>query len=101
MNVLALAKGSWLKPQDLSFAVSMNYLRERQGSLEPDELSLRLPGYVRTDVFVGWRYSERLRFDFRVENVADERYIRGSQSDALHLMPGIPRTFRGELSLSF
>lgn len=101
LSVLALAKGSWLKPQDLSFAVSMNYLSERQGSLEPDELSLRLPGYVRTDVFIGWRYSDRLRFDFRVENLADERYIRSSQSDALHLMPGIPRTFRGELSLSF
>ena len=101
VSVLGMLRGSWLRPEDLSLAVSLNYVSERQGSLEPDELSLRLPAYVRGDAFVSWRYSAHLRFDFRVENLTDERYIRGSQSDALHLMPGIPRTFRGELSLSF
>jgi outer membrane receptor protein involved in Fe transport len=90
-----------MRPRDLSLGVAFNYVSERQGSLEPEELALRLPAYVRADVFASWRPSARLRFDFRVENLADERYVRGSQSDALHLMPGMPRTFRGELTLSF
>lgn len=101
VSFLGLLRGSWFRPEDLALAVSLNYVSERQGSLEPTELSLRLPAYVRGDVFVSWRQSERLRFDFRVENFTDERYVHGSQSDALHLMPGMPRTFRGELSLSF
>jgi len=101
LSFLGLANGSWRRPRDLSLGVALNYVSERQGSLEPDELSLRLPGYVRADVFASWRPCARLRFDFRVENLADERYVRGSQSDALHLMPGLPRTFRGELTLSF
>jgi outer membrane receptor protein involved in Fe transport len=62
---------------------------------------LRRRPQQRADVFASWRHSERLRFDFRVENFTDKRFLRGSQSGALVLMPGVPRTFRGELSLSF
>ena len=101
LSLLGLLSGSWRRPRDLSLGVALNYVSERQGSIEPEELALRLPAYVRADVFASWRPSARLRFDFRVENLADERYVRGSQSDALHLMPGMPRTFRGELTLSF
>ena len=88
-------------PDDLSISLALNYLSERQGSLVPEELSLKLPGYFKGDLFVSWRYSEKLQLEFGVENFTDENYIRGSQADGLHLFPGNPMSFRGQVNLSF
>ena len=74
---------------------------DRQGSLEPGELSFKLPGYFRGDVFIMWRLSEKLGLELGIENFSDEEYIQGSQSDGLHLTPGAPITVRGRIKLSF
>jgi iron complex outermembrane receptor protein len=101
LGALGLINGSILKPDDLSIGLSLNYLSDRQGSLEPEELSLKLPGYFRGDVFIMWRFSARLGFELGIENFSDEEYIQGSQSDGLHLTPGDPITVRGQIKLSF
>lgn len=100
-SVLGLSRASLIRRDDVSLALSLNYLGERQGSLEPDELSFRLPGYFRGDVFITWDHSRRLSLRLGIENFTDEDYISGSQSDALHLLPGVPLTVRGQISLSF
>lgn len=98
---LGLIRGSILKPNDLSLGLSLNYLSERQGSLEPGELLLKLPGYFRGDIFIMWRLSKLVGLELGVENFSNEDYIQGSQSDGLHLTPGEPLTVRGQISLSF
>ncbi len=100
-RAVSLVRGSIRKPNDVSIGLSMNYLSDRQGSLEPDELSLKLPGYFRGDIFMMWRLSERLGLEFGIENFTNEQYIQGSQSDGLHLMPGMPLTVRGQINFSF
>ena len=75
---LGLVRGRILKPNDLSIGLSMNYLSDRQGSLEPGELSLKLPGYFRGDVFIMWRLSEQLGLELGIENFTDDEYIQGS-----------------------
>jgi iron complex outermembrane receptor protein len=101
VGALSLISLSLFTPDDLSISLALNYLSERQGSLEPDELRLRLPGYFKGDLFASWRYSKQLRLEFGVENFTDKNYIRGSQSDGLHLFPSTPINFRGQLNLSF
>lgn len=100
-GALALARGTFLKRDDLSLGVSLNYLSDRQGSLDPDELTLKLPDYFRGDIFVNWKQSDILSLELGIENFTDEDYIQGSQSDGLHLMPGRPITVRGQLRWSF
>lgn len=75
---LGLVRGRILKPNDLSIGLSMNYLSDRQGSLEPGELSIKLPGYFRGDVFIMWRLSEQLGLELGIENFTDDEYIQGS-----------------------
>ncbi len=101
VSALAFARASLVRPDDVSFGLSLNHLSERQGSLEPEELGVALPGYFRGDLFVAWKMSQYLQFRFSVENFTDERYIAGSQSDALHLAPGVPLTFRGQARVTF
>jgi outer membrane receptor protein involved in Fe transport len=80
---------------------ALNYLSDRQASLEPDELALKLPGYFRGDLFATWRQSDALSLRFGIENFTDATYIQGSQSDSLHLMPGTPLSVRGLVMISF
>ena len=87
LGAFGLINGSILKLDDLSIGLSLNYLSDRQGSLEPGELSLKLPGYFRGDIFIMWRFSEQLGFELGIENFSDEEYIQGSQSDGLYLTP--------------
>ncbi len=101
MGALAFIRSSILNPDDLSIGMSLNYLSDRQGSLEPTELDLKLPDYFRGDVFISWTHSRALWLDFGIENFTDENYIRGSQSDGLHLTPGTPLTVRGRITWSF
>ncbi|MFT4561784.1 MAG: iron complex outermembrane receptor protein [Gammaproteobacteria bacterium] len=101
VGALGLMNINLFAPDDLSISLALNYLSERQGSLVPEELSLKLPGYFKGDLFVSWRYSEKLQLEFGVENFTDENYIRGSQADGLHLFPGNPMSFRGQVNLSF
>ena len=92
---------SLFTPHDLSISLALNYLSEHQGSLEPDELNLRLPGYFTGDVFISWRYSKQLRLECGVENFTDKNCIQASQADGLHLFPGNPLHIRGQINLSF
>jgi iron complex outermembrane recepter protein len=101
VGALSLITTSLVTPDDLSISLALNYLSERQGSLEPDELNLRLAGYFKGDVFISWRYSKQLRLEFGVESFTDKNYIQGSQADGLHLFPGNPVRFRGQINLSF
>ena len=81
--------------------LAVNYVGGRQASLNPDELALRLGDYVRADAFVQWEYSRHLEFQMRFENLADEFFIQGNQSDALRLTPGAPFAVRGEIQITF
>ena len=96
LGAFGLINGSILKPDDLSIGLSLNYLSDRQRSLEPGELPLKLPGYFRGDIFIMWRFSEQLEFELGIENFSDEEYIQGSQSDGLYLTPGDPMMLGGE-----
>lgn len=100
-GVLATYSASIRRPNDFGLGLVINYVGLRQASLEPGELGLRLNDYVRADVFVRWHYSKHLEFQMRFENLTDQTYIQGSQSDALRLNPGAPFEVRGEISIRF
>ncbi|MCZ6666671.1 MAG: TonB-dependent receptor [Gammaproteobacteria bacterium] len=100
-GLLATYTASLRRPQDLKLGLAVNYVGERQASLEPGELDLRLEDYVRADAFVQWEYSRHLEFQMRFENLTDESFIQGSQSDALRLTPGAPFAVRGEIQITF
>ena len=100
-GLLTTYTASLRRPQDLKLGLAVNYVGGRQASLNPDELALRLDDYVRADAFVQWEYSQHLEFQMRFENLADESFIQGSQSDALRLTPGAPFAVRGEIQITF
>ena len=100
-GIFATYSTSIRSPDDLWFGIAVNYVGNRQASLGPGELGLQLDNYVRTDAFVGWHYSKHLGFQMRFENLTDESFIQGSQSDALRLNPGAPFEVRGEITIRF
>lgn len=100
-GALGIARASLLKADDLTLALSLNYYSDRQGSLEPDELQFKLPGYFKGDFFLSWALSEKLSIEFGVENFLNKEYTQASQSDSLHLIPGKPIAARAQIILSF
>jgi iron complex outermembrane recepter protein len=100
-GLLATYSASLRRPDDFGLGVAVNYVGERQASLEPGELGLQLDGYVRADLFLQWNYSQHVEFQMRFENLTNESFIQGSQSDALRLNPGAPFEVRGEITIRF
>ena len=100
-GILAMYSTSLRRANDFGFGVAVNYVGERQASLEPGELGLRLDDYVRADLFARWNFSQHLGFKMRFENLTNESFIQGSQSDALRLNPGAPFEVRGEITIRF
>jgi iron complex outermembrane receptor protein len=100
-SLLTLASTSLRRQNDSHIGLALNYVDERQGSLEPEELSLVLPDYVRLDAFASFAYGNRVRFHLKLQNLTDEEYFQGSQSDALRITPGAPLTVSGQISLRF
>ena len=100
-GILAMYSTSLRRYNDFGFGVAVNYVGERQASLEPGELGLRLDDYVRTDIFAQWNFSQHLELQMRFEKLTNESFIQGSQSDALRLNPGAPFEVRGEITIRF
>ena len=64
--------------------------------------SFELPGYVRWDALVGyrWRTSKtELSLQLNVNNILDKTYYDASPAGATNIYPGIPRTFLGSIKI--
>lgn len=65
--------------------------------------SFELPGYVRWDALVGyrWRTSKtELSLQLNVNNILDKTYYDASPAGATNIYPGIPRTFLGSIKIA-
>lgn len=100
-GLFAVYSGTLSRTGDFAAGVALNLVGERQASLEPSELALRLGGFLRLDAFVRYEPARWLELRLRLQNLTDTRYVAGSQSDALRLTPGAPFDVRGELRLRF
>ena len=100
-GLLTIYRTSLCATDDLSLALALRYVGRRAASLDPEQLALKLDGYVRIDAFATWRLAPHVEVHMSLENITDDDYIQGSQSDAFSLSPGAPFTVRGALSLSW
>lgn len=70
--------------------MSARYIGKRQASLDEQESTIKLADYVRVELFVSKEINRACQLRFGIENLFDENYIQGSQSDAFSLRPGAP-----------
>ena len=101
INILGVSEFSVLRTSDFTVGVALGYTSNQQGSLDEDELGLRLPAYFRGDVFAAFDYSDNIGLRLQIRNFTDEKYLQSSQSDALRLTPGEPISVHAQLEYSF
>lgn len=90
--------GIW---RGIAFGAALRYVGRRQASLDTEEAALKLDDYVRVDLYASKAFGRTLKLKLSVENLFDEHYIQGSQSDAFSLRPGAPATVWTEIMLRF
>ena len=99
--VYGLLSASLRREKDLHAGFSIAYSSRRQGSLDLEELAVKLDGYSAVNLFVSYALSPSVEFGLNVSNLLGEDYLAGSQSDLLHITPGAPRAVYGTLKLRF
>jgi catecholate siderophore receptor len=76
------------------------------GAIYRDEIytstdnTVKLPGFVRFDAALFYRFSEQLRAQLNVENVLDRAYYASAHSNN-NITPGSPRAFRISVTTAF
>jgi iron complex outermembrane receptor protein len=99
--VYGLVSASLWREQDLHAGFSVAYSSARQGSLDVEELGVRLDGYSTVNLFASFDLTAQVEFGLSISNLLNEDYLAGSQSDLLHVTPGAPRAAYGTLKLRF
>jgi iron complex outermembrane receptor protein len=99
--IYGLLSASLLNENDLRAGFSYVYNSERQASLDPEELAVKLDDYSVVNLFATWTLNRHVEFGLNVSNLFNEDYFAGSQSDLLHIAPGAPTTVYGTLTVSF
>lgn len=99
--VYGLLSASLRREKDLHAGFSVAYGSKRQGSLDIEELDVRLDGYSTVSLFASFDLTSQVEFGLSISNLLDEDYLAGSQSDLLHITPGAPRAVYGTLKLRF
>ncbi|MBI2970102.1 MAG: TonB-dependent receptor, partial [Gammaproteobacteria bacterium] len=89
------------REEDLRAGIYAVYTSKRQASTDPEELSVKLPGYTTTNLFINYAFSPHLDLGIDVTNLFDEDYFSASQSNLLSIVPGPPLTVFSSVRIHF